>query len=99
MLSKIFSSFRFSLLYKNWIQVIVIVSLYQSLHFMSKTATFTLFNTPIPAISQILQFRFKPEYFENVANVLISALMGFLSVKKKQYRLDPLNRNKCAQRY
>ena len=50
---------------------------------MPQTATFILFSTPIPAISHFSCFGFKPEYFENVANVLISSLIDLLSLKKK----------------
>ena len=59
------------------------LSLHRSVHFMPQTTTFTLFSTPMPAISYFSWFVFKAEYFENVANILISSVIDLLSLKKK----------------
>ena len=59
------------------------VSLHKSLHFMPQTATFILFSSPIPAISNFSWFDFNPEYFEDVAKVLRSSLIDLLPLKKK----------------
>ena len=82
-LSRKFFSFCFSLLYEKWMPVIFIVPVHKSIHFLPQTATFALFSTPISAILHFSWFGFKPEYFENVANLLRSSLIDLLSLKEK----------------
>ena len=63
------------------------VSLHKSIHFMSQTVAFSLFSTPIPAITNFSWFGFNSEYFENVSNVLRSSLIDILVYENEIFSL------------
>ena len=84
-LSRFFLSFRSSLLYQKWTPVIFRASLlHESIPFMPQTAIFTVFSTPKPEILHFSWFGSKPEFVENVADILLTSVIDLLFLKRKR---------------
>ena len=59
------------------------LSLTRSTDFIPQTALLTPFRSPIPAVSHLDRFGFKPEKEENMLKTLSSSLIDSLFFKKK----------------